>query len=645
MKKLTFVSLLLIFLVSCQESPVIQNMYGYKKFTTIRESADQRDIAKLIEFMKSSDDSTRMEAAKGAISFHNEALIEPLFDLVRDVNEKTRVYAATALGNSSSQEIVSKLIRRYPAESAAEVKRELLIAIGKTYSSAKTSSFESSELAEFLRNIELLDEEEKIGFGVMLQHLHRKGLYSGSLMRRCQFALQTSNAESREALTWAMATYKGMWLQTQSEYFSNWIKTERNPEVKLPLLMAYARSNDDNSSTLKSYASARNASHQINVAAIQLLLEQGISNASYFTPALEHPDDKVAIEALKALASCNISKDQVKIDEAVSSRSAAVKAAWYRLQQHHQIDKDGKACLSDMAAAKTPYDQAFYIRALGNVPDRCDDLISAFYEEKSPVVLYALTETLCEYYVNDMWKGKTSFMEIAKSGVAKHDSGVCDLLLSAMESKLPGDSEYMDLRPLLDAYYKTLKLPQEIEVANHIIRFNNRLSGAKQEELKPPFSNKINWEKVQYISKEQTAEFVTNKGVFKIKFFVEEAPGSVALVTSLIEQKFYDGKYFHRVIPNFVAQGGCPIGNGMGGTEQVIRSEFSSLRFKRGSVGLASSGNDTESCQFFVTYSPKPHLDGRYTVFAEVIEGMDIVDQLQIGDQIISAKLEELIKD
>ena len=456
MKKLTFISFLFSVIVSCQESPVIQNIYGDKKFTTIRESADQRDIAKLIEFMKSSDDSVRMEAAKGAISLHNEALIEPLFDLVRDVNEQTRVYAAAALGNSRSPEIVSKLTTRYSVESATAVKRELLIAIGKTYSSAKTSSFESSELAGFLRSIELLDDEEKIGFGVMLQHLHRKELYSASLMRRCQFALQTSNAESREALTWAMATFKGMWLQTQSDYFSNWMKTERNLEVKLPLLIAYARSSDDNSSTLKSYASARNASHQINVAAIQLLLEKGVSDASYFISTLEHPDDKVVIEALKALASCNISKDQVNIENAVNSRSAAVQSAWYSLQHHHKIDKDGKACLGAIAAAKTPYDKAFYIRALGNVPDRCDDLITAFYEEKNPVVLYALTETLCEYYLNDNWKGNTSFMEIAKAGVAKHDSGVCDMLLGALESKQPGDSEYMDLRPLLDAYYKTL---------------------------------------------------------------------------------------------------------------------------------------------------------------------------------------------
>jgi cyclophilin family peptidyl-prolyl cis-trans isomerase len=645
MKKLTFISFLLLFLASCQEALEIQNIYGDKKFSTIRECGDQRDAKKLVEYMKSSDDSVRMEAAKSAISFPNDTLIDPLFDLVRDVNEQTRIYAAAALGNSRSPEIVSKLTTRHSIELATAVKRELLIAIGKAYSNPKNKSFESSELADFLRRIELDDDEEKIGFGVMLQHLHRKGLYSASLMRRCQFALQTSNAESREALTWAMATFKGMWLQTQSEYFSNWIRTERNPEVKLPLLIAYARSTDDNLSTLKSYASARNGSHQINVAAIQLLLEQGISEATYFIPALEHPDDKVAIEALRALSSCNISKDQENIENAVISRSAAVLSAWYNLQHHHKIDKDGKACLGAVAATKTPYDKAFYIRALGNLPDRCDDLINAFYEEKNPVVLYALTETLCEYYLNEKWTGKTSFIEIAKAGISKNDSGVCDILLSALESKLPGDSEYLDLKQVLDAYYKKLKLPQEIEVANHIIRFNNQLSGEKKDELKPPYSNKVNWEKVQYISKEQTAEFVTNKGVFKMKFFVEEAPGSVALITSLIEQKFYDGKYFHRVIPNFVAQGGCPIGNGMGGTEEVIRSEFSTLRFKRGSVGLASSGNDTESCQFFVTYSPKTHLDGRYTVFAEVIEGMDIVDQLQIGDQIISAKLEELTKD
>lgn len=639
MKKLTFISVILIAIVSCENAPVVQNIYGDKKFVAIREAADQRNALKLIEFMKSLDDSTRLEAAKGAISMCDSTLNPQLYNLLKDVNEQTRLYAAIAIGNNRQERSVAKLIKRYPGETSSEIKREILIAIGKTFKGEPGSAFENSSVADFMRSIELSDEDIKVGYGVMLQHFHRKGLYGASLLRRSQFALQTSDAESREALAWAMATFKGMWLQTQSEYFSNWMKTERNSDVKLPLLIAYSNSTRENEATLKSYAAAINATHQLNIVAIQQLVNQGATNSALFIPALDHPDDKVVIEALQALSKCNISKDQTNIKDAVSNRGAAVQAAFHRLLHHHKIDKDGKACLSAMASAKTPYEKAHFIRALGNVPERCDDLINEFYKEKNPVILYALSETLCEYYTDGSWQGKTSFIEIAKSAIAKHDSGVCDLFLTALESKMPNESEFLAFRYLLDTYLSSLKLPQEIEVANHIIRFNNKLSRAEQKEIKPPFSKMIDWEKVQYISKEQTAEFITNKGTFKMKFFVEEAPGSVALITSLIEQKFYDGKYFHRVVPNFVAQGGCPIGNGMGGSENLIRSEFSDLRFKRGSVGLASSGNDTESCQFFITYSPKPHLDGRYTIFAEIIEGMDIVDQLQVGDQIISAQL------
>ena len=639
MKKLTFISFILIAIVSCENAPVVQNIYGDKKFVAIREAADQRNALKLIEFMKSLDDSTRLEAAKGAISMCDSTLNPQLYNLLKDVNEQTRLYAAIAIGNNRQERSVAKLIKRYPGETSSAIKREILIAIGKTFKGEPGSAFENSSVADFMRSIELSDEDIKVGYGVMLQHFHRKGLYGASLLRRSQFALQTSDAESREALAWAMATFKGMWLQTQSEYFSNWMKTERNSDVKLPLLIAYSNSTRENEATLKSYAAAINATHQLNIVAIQQLVNQGATNSALFIPALDHPDDKVVIEALQALSKCNISKDQTNIKDAVSNRGAAVQAAFHRLLHHHKIDKDGKACLSAMASAKTPYEKAHFIRALGNVPERCDDLINEFYKEKNPVILYALSETLCEYYTDGSWQGKTSFIEIAKSAIAKHDSGVCDLFLTALESKMPNESEFLAFRYLLDTYLSSLKLPQEIEVANHIIRFNNKLSRAEQKEIKPPFSKMIDWEKVQYISKEQTAEFITNKGTFKMKFFVEEAPGSVALITSLIEQKFYDGKYFHRVVPNFVAQGGCPIGNGMGGSENLIRSEFSDLRFKRGSVGLASSGNDTESCQFFITYSPKPHLDGRYTIFAEIIEGMDIVDQLQVGDQIISAQL------
>ena len=85
------------------------------------------------------------------------------------------------------------------------------------------------------------------------------------------------------------------------------------------------------------------------------------------------------------------------------------------------------------------------------------------------------------------------------------------------------------------------------------------------------------------------------------------------------------GRPSHRVVPNFVAQGGCPRGDGFGSLPYTIRSEFAPIHYGTGSVGVASAGAHTESCQWFITHSPTPRLDGRYTIFAEVIRGMEVV--------------------
>ncbi|OUJ73303.1 peptidylprolyl isomerase [Hymenobacter crusticola] len=132
----------------------------------------------------------------------------------------------------------------------------------------------------------------------------------------------------------------------------------------------------------------------------------------------------------------------------------------------------------------------------------------------------------------------------------------------------------------------------------------------------------------------QRATVRTSKGTIVFQLLVNEAPGSVASFVELTRQGFYNGKTIHRVVPNFVAQGGCPRGDGWGSTDYNIRSEFADLRYGEGAVGLASAGKDTESCQWFITHSPTPHLDGRYTIFAQVVSGMDVVSRLEIGDRI-----------
>ncbi|MBK5279711.1 MAG: peptidylprolyl isomerase, partial [Bacteroidia bacterium] len=132
----------------------------------------------------------------------------------------------------------------------------------------------------------------------------------------------------------------------------------------------------------------------------------------------------------------------------------------------------------------------------------------------------------------------------------------------------------------------------------------------------------------------------TTKGEIIIQLFVEESPGSVSNFVELCNQRYFDGKFFHRVVPNFVVQAGCNRGDGFGSEAYSIRSEFSGRRYTEGSIGMASAGKDTEGTQWFITHSPTPHLDGKYTTFAEVVSGMEVVHQIEVGDRIVSTHLD-----
>ena len=125
----------------------------------------------------------------------------------------------------------------------------------------------------------------------------------------------------------------------------------------------------------------------------------------------------------------------------------------------------------------------------------------------------------------------------------------------------------------------------------------------------------------------------TEKGTLTIEMFDKEAPGTVGNFTKLIEEGFYDGLAFHRVIPGFVAQGGDPAGNGTGGPGYTIPCETKGNPKKhlRGSLSMAHRGPNTGGSQFFIVLEPQPHLDGVHTVFGKVIEGMDVVDGIQQG--------------
>jgi len=157
--------------------------------------------------------------------------------------------------------------------------------------------------------------------------------------------------------------------------------------------------------------------------------------------------------------------------------------------------------------------------------------------------------------------------------------------------------------------------------------------GERQYRTCPPFEI--------YPSRQYVATLHTEKGDVVIRLYADRAPLAVNSFVFLARQGWFDGTTFHRVIPGLVAQGGDPSGTGRGGPGYYFKNEvFVDLRFDQpGVVGMANSGPDTNGSQFFITYAPEPQLDGNYTIFGQVIDGMDVAESLTPRDPQVSAGL------
>ncbi|MFC1915126.1 peptidylprolyl isomerase [Chloroflexota bacterium] len=133
-------------------------------------------------------------------------------------------------------------------------------------------------------------------------------------------------------------------------------------------------------------------------------------------------------------------------------------------------------------------------------------------------------------------------------------------------------------------------------------------------------------------SKKYTAFIETEKGTLVLELFARDVPVTVNNFVFLANEGFYDGSTFHRVIPGFMVQGGDPTGTGMGNAGYKFDDEFTEHTHETGALSMANSGPNTNSCQFFITYAPQHGLDGKHTVFGQLIEGMDVLERLTPRD-------------
>ncbi len=145
------------------------------------------------------------------------------------------------------------------------------------------------------------------------------------------------------------------------------------------------------------------------------------------------------------------------------------------------------------------------------------------------------------------------------------------------------------------------------------------------------------------LNKSYTATFETSKGNIVCELYPKNAPNAVNNFVFLSREKFYDGTVFHRVIPNFMVQGGDPTATGRGGPGYKFRDEFDGdwKRHQRGSLSMANAGPNTNGSQFFITHIVTDWLDGKHTVFGQVLSGQEVVDTIAGGDQLVSVTIQE----
>ena len=144
------------------------------------------------------------------------------------------------------------------------------------------------------------------------------------------------------------------------------------------------------------------------------------------------------------------------------------------------------------------------------------------------------------------------------------------------------------------------------------------------------------------MDRENTLYLDLKNGRVVIELRPDLAPNHVARIKELVRQGYYDGLKFHRVIPGFMAQTGCPHGTGTGGSGQKLKAEFSREKHVRGTCSMARAASpDSADSQFFICFDDAPHLNGKYTVWGKVVEGMDFVDSIEAGESFNNGAVED----
>ncbi len=638
----------------------LQSVHTNLQDSTVRrvlQMQNDQDLRGIYSYFSSSDPSVRYTAALALGSIRDSSAADTLAVLVRDPNVFVSTAAAHSLGLIGASKSQSALIggfRQYDTSGInSPINGAILEAIGRLGTPDFLHAMSTVETYRPSDTLLLLGQIRGI-YRYML-----RGIYDPAGTATAIRFLSNSHFPHEVRLVAAhyLARAKNLDLTSPSDLLINAYRQETNTDIKSALILAIGKSKSEAAWAVLNEIITKNEDEKMSSNALRSL-----SNFDYprvkpiVMAAIKNTNISVATTALNYLNDFgreadandyrNLARENLPWQIKVPLLGIANKNFSYAYGiTKGNINGELKSILNrtDNLQEKTAC-----IKALSTDPKNINFILDIGRQSGIPAIHSAVMDGGLEavkskYFTNAYGSGtesiKKTILAFIHEQLIKGDEAALEIIESGAKD------EALDLKKTEDiAAIEQIKsgLSANPYAQYMLTKTLNTLKG-----VAAPLTPMSNYKKLvasdfALDGVTSMAEIVTDKGSIKLKLLKNTAPATVLNFVRLGKLEFFNGKNFHRVVPNFVIQGGCPRGDGYGSMDYSIRSETPLNYYnKAGMVGMASSGNHTESCQFFITHSPTPHLDGNYTIFAEVISGMDVVSNIQIGDKILRINFSE----
>lgn len=626
--------------------PIYQKLYDHQ---------DRQEVDSILEYFNHANPAYRLAAVNAFASIQGNAGLDSLVEKLHDPILEVRTAAAYALGQMGIKESVDPLMNAFINKDTVDVDNKfnatILEAVGKTGNKSLLNAIASVESyrktdtllllgqARAIYRFALRDITSQKGTDRMVNVVHDTAyptevrvLAASYLSRAKEIDISKSKFRVAEAMTDSederIRMGCALALRNQSDeellkILQSQLIVEKDYRVKVNILRALGNFNYiDNIDLIIDHLEDKNI-HVANTAA-QYLIDNG---------------NRADAEIYKSFASKDIAHSvRAKIYASVLKHLPA-----YYTNSKTRIRKEVIERIKSLEGR--PYDQASYIQALGYDPYNYSYIPEVAFGSEDAIVRTAGIEAISRILSSDSFsqtfKSRSTFvkreiLEILKTQITTNDPAQVAVGAGIIANESNNYKDIIKNDSFLIVAADKLSLPKEIESYNEVKKALAYLNSVEYKPGKVSFNNPIDWKKLNSVTDSTIAVVKTEKGNFTVKLFGKQSPGSVANFIKLSEDDFYDGKVYHRVVPNFVIQTGCPRGDGYGSLDYTIRSEFyQSYYDDEGYVGMASAGPHTEGTQWFVTHSPTPHLDGKYTIFGKVTDGMEVIHSITPGDKII----------